>query len=750
MEILASHKHKTDQLVADVDVLIETAGALCDPVPPEFEHFKKACAAIKQRLNEDILRVAVVGPIKSGKSTLVNALFQGDYLKRGAGVVTAIVTRIRKGKSLKATLWMKGWDQIHQEIHSALALFPSGDFQTESRSLNFRNPEVRDQIRDALAGLDSNRLISQGRRNLESAVLSAYINGYSQIEQYAHADSGCIEFSGEDFANHKTFTGDDNLAVFLNDVQLEIDTDSIDETIEIADCQGSDSPNPLHLIMIQEYLLKAHLLIYVISSRTGIREADFNFLTTIRKMGLMENTLFFVNFDFGEHDTLSNLKNVIGKISEELSLLKPNAELFAASALFNLFGILEKHITEKDRLRLAQWRKEKKMSEFSFTETLRFQDDISAKLGKERYALYLKSHIERLKTVSRSLREWCGVQRGLLSKDSQETDTAMAELQQVQPAQNQIHETLHNALDGAAEQVIKEIRKKVDGFFDKRDGILADVYQALNRYEVDCAGYAEQAASFGLSHAMHSVYQDMKGHLDRFIAEVVTPAVIGFVGETHRSIRSQFEMAIKPFETLLNDERALHRQKLSRLNIPHDPDVPDEPSLPEPARVAEIENIRMPSLADMMYFSPTVQSEALVRLGAYRIWQFIRKFMKKSSDIPFPKEAMAIAHGVSRLKRETEAAIRSSFLDYRENIKFQYLIQLVRVYAAHVSLVFAEYTQHHTTHISQLAARALRTQADRDQTARSLNDIESGCAQTLQHLKELGQSIQEIMGSPTP
>jgi len=37
------------------------------------------------QLTEETIRVAVVGPIKSGKSTFLNALLRGDYLKRGAG-----------------------------------------------------------------------------------------------------------------------------------------------------------------------------------------------------------------------------------------------------------------------------------------------------------------------------------------------------------------------------------------------------------------------------------------------------------------------------------------------------------------------------------------------------------------------------------------------------------------------------------------------------------------------------------------
>jgi len=60
--------------------------------------WEKTCHHISRPISEDRVHVAVVGSIKSGKSTFINAFLKGDYLKRGAGVVTSIVTRVRKGQ----------------------------------------------------------------------------------------------------------------------------------------------------------------------------------------------------------------------------------------------------------------------------------------------------------------------------------------------------------------------------------------------------------------------------------------------------------------------------------------------------------------------------------------------------------------------------------------------------------------------------------------------------------------------------
>jgi hypothetical protein len=107
-------------------------------------------------------------------------------------------------------------------------------------------------------------------------------------QRLVQADHATVVFENDRFPLHRDFVGDDAMSVYLKDVLLEIDTPGIGKGVEIADCQGSDSPNPLHLAMIQDYLTMAHLTVYVISSRTGLRQADIRFLTMIRKMGILE------------------------------------------------------------------------------------------------------------------------------------------------------------------------------------------------------------------------------------------------------------------------------------------------------------------------------------------------------------------------------------------------------------------------------------------------------------------------------
>ena len=102
-----SFRDKLVSLAGRMAALLEGASALPGMDPQPFHQWEKTCRSILAQAAGDILRVAVVGSIKSGKSTFVNSLLAHDYLKRGAGVVTSIVTRVRGGKDLKAELYKR-------------------------------------------------------------------------------------------------------------------------------------------------------------------------------------------------------------------------------------------------------------------------------------------------------------------------------------------------------------------------------------------------------------------------------------------------------------------------------------------------------------------------------------------------------------------------------------------------------------------------------------------------------------------
>jgi hypothetical protein len=338
-----------------------------------FDGWDKVGHSIEGQIHEDILRVAVVGAIKSGKSTFVNSLLGGDHLKRGAGVVTSIVTRIRKSSQLRASLDFKTWDDVNTDMQQAMILFPSLDWRPDDGTFDIRREEDRRELEKALNSVSAEKLVSKETLDVNGVLLTSYLKGYERVREMIGRSKELQRFEKSNFPRHKDFVGDDSLAVYLKDLELGIPGGEIlGENMEIADCQGIDSLNPLHLAMIQDYLLRAHLIIYILSSRTGIRQADMRFLSIIRKMGLMENIFFVVNCDFNEHEDIDGLKAVVARIREEISVVKPGPTLFTFSTLFHLLDGLGDDISPRDGLRMEQWRNEEEFSDFSHSERKRF------------------------------------------------------------------------------------------------------------------------------------------------------------------------------------------------------------------------------------------------------------------------------------------------------------------------------------------------------------------------------------------
>jgi GTPase SAR1 family protein len=99
----------------------------CKKIPQmydsSFDEHQKTCHRILEDIHSNRLKIAVAGTIKSGKSTFINSLVGKDLVKRGAGVVTSITTRIRKGKKNRANIYFKSWDAINIQLQKAIDLF---------------------------------------------------------------------------------------------------------------------------------------------------------------------------------------------------------------------------------------------------------------------------------------------------------------------------------------------------------------------------------------------------------------------------------------------------------------------------------------------------------------------------------------------------------------------------------------------------------------------------------------------------
>jgi len=729
-------KRQLTSICDDTAHLIDEAEKITELVDEGFSQWKTTCQIISEQISEEIMRVAVVGAIKSGKSTFVNTLFGGDYLKRGAGVVTSIVTRVRTGSRLRATLYLKNWDEVNRDIDQASVLLPARKSSSEPDHVDIRQETDRQILDRALADLVADQLISNDTRSAGSVLLASYLNGYDRVQQIVQTDYATVEFGNDRFPLHRDFVGDDAMAVFLKDVLLEIDTPGLGDGVEIADCQGSDSPNPLHLAMIQDYLMLAHLTVYVVSSRTGLRQADIRFLSMIRNMGILETVVFVVNCDLSEHESLDDLSEGLRKIEADLSLICPGPQLFAFSALFLLMSQMEAKLTQRDRDRLAHWRKETAMVDFASAEHFRFEQFLEQKIRRERTSLLLKNHLERLEIVAGGMGSWIDFNRDLLTRDA---DGARALADRVHSQRGRLERmklTVKNTIDGSVNQVKRDLKTAIDRFFDEHaDGVVSGVVRFVRSYQVEMHRYDESLMNAGFAKTLYMVFQEFKQAVDAHMAETVNPQVIRFVKAQEKKLMGYLDEIAGPYGAMIDEALAQYTNAMDAGKVSR----PLE-SLPigfgsDLESIRKVAGLLLPPAAATMHYSAQIKTEAVMRFGFYKIVNLIKKAMRKSTDKVHQEQFLALASGVKRMKRETERSVLFHLKDYKENIKFQYMLKLADAAATALYGQMLERFQHHGADLSRLVELISEQRLDKEKVSASLD-----------RMRDASRSLQEKIG----
>jgi len=704
--------------------LLTRAGSLSMADNDGFSQWKAISRQITDKIQGETLRVAVIGSIKSGKSTFVNSLLEGDFLKRGAGVVTAIVTRIRKGEKPTARLYFKSWDEVNEEIRNATAIFPSNSWQTPGSTFDLRREPDREHLAQALASLDTGHLINRGERNADSVLLSSYLKGFERVKDVVSSESRMRTHGSDDFNLHRNFSGDDSLAIYLKDIQLDVDAKVLNDHLEIADCQGSDSPNPHHLAMIQDYLLVTNLIVYVISTRTGMRRADIRFISMIKKMGIMDNIIFVLNCDFSEHENNSDLQALVEKTREELSLICLDPDIFTFSSLYNLFMKTKGDLTEKDRARFEQWQLDQPMTAFSEEETGRFEEAFDRKLTKERYPLLLRNHLGRINLSCQGFHHWLNVHRDLLNSDADRIETIVSRLTTEQKKSKEISAMIRSTLDGAVSKIQKDIRYEGDRFFDPFSGELIDrVVAFIREYRAESGFIEEELESVGFTTTLYNLFQQFKNALDRFMTTSINPDIMQFVRKCEHRVAEAFDQISKPFEVMVGNALTDYNATLRDQGL--DPVTTHMDGLvqPSPASVKSMSGLALPPAAAVMSYSARIKSDAVLRYGAYSLARLFRKMFKKPAEPKYADGLKALKDGMRRMKRETERSIKAHFRDYQEGIKFQYLFKFISGYADLIHEALRDHFTAHQADLSNISDLISDHQSDRKETTRTLDEL---------------------------
>lgn len=500
------------QLTAELETQVPSVRGLLPELNASLQHLAAS---------EGRRATYALGTIKSGKSTLVSALLGVDALPRGSGVKTFNITRVSHAPSRRARVMFKTSQQLAALIRFDLRMLgclvdapidpyaPGGDAMLRKIFDDFQAEARHDGRLARIEGSgDEGSLLQLSLTRLRHVTRSleriATRDGASVLEQI-RTNSELI-FATEAFERYLDWANVVEHAALIQEIELSLPFPaSLSPREVLVDCQGSDSLNPLDFAAVDAALHRADRVLYVVSSRLGLRVADKALVKHLASGGLAGKTNFIFNVEAYEPMPANELATLLGKFTADLSSLGfANAPVRAVCALHELN---RQHHPEDHKLVKSQW--ERRGAATVLAELEHAFQELEAELGHERNATGSESSEQRVATLfARRIR---GIATGMLARDRD-----MHGVQGTELAFQEVKDAVHRMIDGER----NELRKRLDRMAQDTYDAHADLQKSIDQFLA--SGPDAYATNAPLPEALKTATRHgeiMAAALERFNAE---------------------------------------------------------------------------------------------------------------------------------------------------------------------------------------------------------------------------------------
>ncbi|ROR01593.1 dynamin family protein [Desulfosoma caldarium] len=697
---------------------------------------------VRSALQESLVRIAVAGSVKSGKSTLINALLGDDLLKRGAGIITSFITRIRSTDVRGGWIEFKSWDEIHQEINAAVAMLPLGENEALSKKTwDLRKSSHREALHKKLAAAQRELQSHRGALNAHFILLHAYLDGFSKVRDLVRDRPQRLVFDETSVNRHQDFVGVESHAVYLKDVEIHCPAPWIGNHVEIADCQGSDSPNPLHFALLQQYLLKSHLIVYVVSSRTGLREADLKLLDFIKTLRMTPQTLFVLNLDLDTHHGTKDIEASVERFAKELRWTIPSPQVFAFSSLYHLLATDPPQASSRDALRLQMWREDASATTALALGFDDFKRELAERVGGQRRRVLFSTGLGRLAMVAQTLTETCRTSGQLLSQNLQHLEEAAAHLQRRQEELVGTLSTLENAIGGLRENLKTELDKAVAAFFDLSSGqLVQETLRMVDSYPVDPAHAKDLANPRKILQQLHRFYMEFRQSLSVFLVDRVHVETVRFAKEQEEHLQRRLQDATQAFWSLFLSALEDYHRALESLGVPVQP-----MGAPPDAEWSQWKSITPPSFSGFVEDNALGRGVLLMKFGLGRLNRFLMSLKNRLGRKAHPESSEhpgdTFLEAVEVVKAESRAELIYAFRDYRQNFRYQYLHRLLDAALAQLLEAFQARARMALMDFRQLLQHGRMEEDKRHRAMKLLKETAHVAENQLLDIEELRQAL---------
>ena len=154
-------------------------------------------------------------------------------------------------------------------------------------------------------------------------------------------------------------------------------------------------------------------------------------------------------------------------------------------------------------------------------------------------------------------------------------------------------------------------------------------------------------------------------------------------------------------------------------------------------------NLQPPPLVAAMQYSTKIKTEAIMRLGLYRIMGKVSKMFRKSDNRDGKETLRALKDAIRRMKRETVKSVIFHLKDYRENLKFRYLFKLAEATSDNCGQIALNRFQAYFSDLSATMARIGTSQNDKAGAVKILDEMDQISRQVNEKLGRIRKEIEE-------
>ncbi|MCE5334741.1 MAG: dynamin family protein [Desulfobacteraceae bacterium] len=675
---MSAYSQYKDKIRYRAEILEETIDELKNPVlagEPAASMWRGYLGGVLDSLKDPLLRIAVVGPVKSGKSTLINAMLGEDLLKRGAGIVTSFITRVVTGDRVSGWVELKSWRQINAEVNASLRMLPVfSEREGPEEDLDLRNPEDRNRIVFWLDKMKSGWLHTRGSIDPNFLFLERCLDGYELVEVDLGPEPCRVAFDRSNIGSHQYYAGDESRSVYVRDIEIAYPSSWLGDRIELADCQGSDSPNLAHFEMLQHYLLGSHFIVYVISSRSGLREADFKLLDLIKSLKMFPQTLFVLNLDFDIHNDRDDVERIVERVRSELGWIVPDPPLSAHSALFQLLKQTPDKSPKADRRHFKVWKESKGLAKSTESGWSDFRRDLSDRICNRRAEILLGCGLSRLGMIASNVLDTVCARQSALSMDMSAMTERAVKLRSRHLALQSTLQNLADTVSGLNQSVKGELDARVAGWLDPTKGTI--IREALDLTEQFPAGSSGSGgfSDFGrLIRDYYGYYLEFRRNLSRHLVEKVNLRILQFSMEQESFLKDRLRKASEELWAFFDTALADYRREIP--GVPPEKDAEQPRPEFDPFRPGEIVP---PCFSAFLQRNSLGRSILFLKFGITsfpNILSGLRALVYRKNDAACGENFFGRAWELAR--DETKNELLRAFSDFREKLVVQFLHRLV-------------------------------------------------------------------------